>query len=131
MTGTPLRSVQLTLPKGAAALLQKLPGHEKFDPLVHALDMIRPGFGLKDAPRLWHLRIDEVLRNMGTDPLVSDPQLYARWRSERKEFSFDTLDIICTKHVDDLKGASSEETFDDICKRLSDEFGDLVSQKRV
>ena len=111
-------------------MLQKLPGYEKFDPLVHVLDMIRPGFGLKDAPRLWHLRIDEVLRNMGTYPLVSDPQLYARWRSERKEFSFDTLDIICTKHVDDLKGASSEETFDDICKRLSDEFGDLTIQKR-
>ena len=92
--------------------------------------MIRPGFSLKDAPRLWHLRIDEVIRNLGTYPLVSDPQLYARWRSERNEFSFDTLDIICTKHVDDLKGASSEETFDEICKRLSNEFGDLTIQKR-
>ena len=51
MTGTPLRSVQLVLPKDAAALLQKIPGYEHFDPTQHVLDMIRPGFGLKDAPR--------------------------------------------------------------------------------
>ena len=50
MTGQPLRSVQLTLPKGAAALLQKIPGYESFDPVLHVLDMLRPGFGLKDAP---------------------------------------------------------------------------------
>ena len=118
MTGTPLRSVQLTLPKGAAAILQKLPGYEKFDPLIHVLDMVRPGFGLKDAPRLWHLRIDEVMKQMGTYALVSDPQLYARWRSARGEFSFDTLELVCTKHVDDLKGASSEATFDDLCEEI-------------
>ena len=130
MTGTPLRSVQLTLPKGAAAILQKLPGYEKFDPLIHVLDMVRPGFGLKDAPRLWHLRIDEVMKQMGTYALVSDPQLYARWRSARGEFSFDTLELVCTKHVDDLKGASSEATFDDLCKRLTAEFGELTIQKK-
>ena len=99
MTGTPLRSVQLTLPKGAAAILQKLPGYEKFDPLVQVLDMVRPGFGLKDAPRLRHLRIDEVMKQIGAYALVSDPQLYARRRSRRgssclseASYSFDALD---------------------------------------
>ena len=66
MTGQPLRSVQLTLPKGAAALLQRIPGYESFDPVLHVLDMLRPGFGLKDAPRLWHLRCDAVKRELGT-----------------------------------------------------------------
>ena len=79
MTDTPLRSVQLVLPKDAATLLQKIPGYEKFDPTIHVLDMVRPGFGLKDAPRLWHLRIDEVMRQLGLHPPFSDPQLYARW----------------------------------------------------
>ena len=130
MTGTPLRSVQLTLPKGAAAILQKLPGYEKFDPLIHVLDMVRPGFGLKDAPRLWHLRIDEVMKQMGTHALVSDPQPYARWRDDRGRCSFESLELVCTKHVDDLKGASTEETFDEICKKLKDEFGELTIQKR-
>ena len=67
---------------------------------------------------------------MGTFALVSDPQLYARWRSARGEFSFDTLDLVCTKHVDDLKGASSEATFDDLCRKLTAEFGELTIQKK-
>ena len=130
MTGTPLRSVQLTLPKGAAALIQKLPGYERFDPLTQVLDMVRPGFGLKDAPRLWHLRIDAIMKQMGIHALVSDPQLYARWRSPKNEFSFETLDMVCTKHVDDLKGASSEATFDALCGDLTKEFGELTIQKK-
>ena len=77
--------------------------------------MVRPGFGLKDAPRLWHVRIDEVMKQMGTHALVSDPQLYARWRSEKNVCSFEILDLACTTHVDDLKGASSEQAFDQIC----------------
>ena len=130
MTGTPLSSVQLTLPKGAAAILQKLPGDEKFDPLVHVLDMVRPGFGLKDAPRLWHLRIDEVMRQMGTHPLVSDPQLYARWSCTGRDYSFDNLELVCTKHVDDLKGASSKATFEQLCRQLTHEFGEVTVQER-
>ena len=82
MMGTPLRSVQLVLPKDAAALLKRIPGYERFDPVRHVLDMVRPGFGFKDAPRLWHLRIDEVMRQLGMHSLVSDPQLYARWNSD-------------------------------------------------
>ena len=93
MAGQSLRSVRLTLPKGAAALLQKLPGYENFDFLVHVLNMIRPGFGLKDAPRLWHLRIDAVMKELGTHTLVSDPQLYARW-SDTKNPSFENLDLL-------------------------------------
>ena len=127
MLGTPLRSVQLDLPRGAAALLQKLPGYDKFNPVIHVLDMIRPGFGLKDAPRLWHLRIDQVLQELSVMPLVSDPQLYARWQTPE---SFETLDMLCTKHVDDLKGCSTEAVFDAFCAALTAHFGDLTIQKR-
>ena len=130
MTGTPLRSVQLILPKGAAALLQKIPGYEKFDPLRHVLDMIRPGFGLKDAPRLWHLRIDEVMHKFGTHSLVSDPQLYARWQSGSSKYSLETLDFPCSKHVDDLKGASPKPVFEALCTELKKHFGDLTIQER-
>ena len=87
------------------------------------LDIIRPGFGLKDAPRLWHLRIDEVMRQLKLTPLVSDPQLYARWTTPGKD-SFETLDLMCTKHVDDLKGASTKQIFDDLCRNLQGHFGD-------
>ena len=89
------------------------------------LDVVGPGFGLKDAPRLWHLRIDEVMKQIGTHPLVSDPQLYARWDLERKP-SFETLNLICSKHVDDLKGASTKTVFDQLCAKLKENFGDLT-----
>ena len=114
MTGVPLRSVQLMLPKGAAALLQKLPGYERFDPLVHVLDMVRPGFGLKDAPRLWH----EADGNLcfGVRPAVVCEMAVGKWRV------LIPYDLVCTKHVDS-KGASSESAFDELCHRLTKEFG--------
>ena len=45
--------------------------------------------------------------------------------------SFDILDLVCTKHADDLKGASSESTFDELCHRLAKEFGEVTIQKRT
>ena len=35
-----------------------------------------------------------------------------------------------SKHVDDLKGASSEKMIDELCMRLKEHFGDLTIQKR-
>ncbi len=70
------------------------------------------------------------MKQMGIHSLVSDPQLYARWRSEKNGCSFETLDLVCTKHVDDLKAASGEQTFDVMCKDLTKEFGELTVQKR-
>ena len=49
-----LRSVQLELPAGSVELLRTLPGMSDFDPQVECLNMLKPGFGLKDAPRLWN-----------------------------------------------------------------------------
>ena len=64
---------------------------------------------------------------MGTCPLVSDPHLYARW-TDTKQPSCENLDPVCTKHVDDLKGASTKAVFDDLCVKLKDHFGDLTIQ---
>ena len=68
------------------------------------------------------------MRSFGTHALISDPQLYARWNGAT--YSLDTLDLLCSKHVDDLKGASSERVFDELCKKLSTHFGELTMQKR-
>ena len=38
--------------------------------------------------------------------------------------------MVCSKHVDDLKGASPEPVFDQLCRELSKHFGDLTIQKR-
>ena len=38
--------------------------------------MLRCGFGLKDAPRLWNKILRQVLSELGMTPLQSDPQLF-------------------------------------------------------
>ena len=48
------RDVQFTVPPGSIPVLQKLPGFENFNPATEVLRMLRCGFGLKDAPRLWN-----------------------------------------------------------------------------
>ena len=70
------RDVQFTVPPGSAAILKMLPGYESFDPLHEVLRMLRCGFGLKDAPRLWHKVLREHLIGLGLRPLQSDAQVY-------------------------------------------------------
>ena len=92
--------------------------------------MARPDFGLNDAPSLWHLRIDELMKQMGTYALVSNPQLYARWRSASGVFYLDALDLVCTKHGMIVKGAASQTTFDDQCRKLTAELGEDTIQTK-
>lgn len=50
-----LRRVELELPPGGEQLLCLVPGYSDFTPVTEALVMLKPGFGLKDAPGLWLL----------------------------------------------------------------------------
>ena len=49
--GGELREVQITLPPGGEHLLRTIQGYSDFDPDAEVLVMLKPGFGLKDAPR--------------------------------------------------------------------------------
>ena len=70
------RGVPLTVPPISAQILQRLPGFEDFNPLTEVLRMLRCGFGLKDAPRLWNKLLRKVLQDLGLSALQSDPQLF-------------------------------------------------------
>ena len=70
------RDVQFTVPPGSMHILQQLPGFEDFNPLTEVLRMLRCGFGLKDAPRLWNKLLRKVLKELGLSALQSDPQLF-------------------------------------------------------
>eukprot|EP00975_Prorocentrum_lima_P048810 10212048-Prorocentrum_lima.AAC.1 len=37
--------------------------------------MVRPGFGLKDAPRLWNMRLLHVMKKLGFHSLIGGPQV--------------------------------------------------------
>ena len=71
------RGVQFTVPPGSVNILRSLPENGDFNPMNEVLRMLRCGFGLKDAPRLWNKILRQVLSKLGMTPLQSDPQLYA------------------------------------------------------
>ena len=57
LTGETRREVQLELPNASIPLLRRLPTFSDFNPALECLDMIRPGFGLVDAPRAWGMAL--------------------------------------------------------------------------
>ena len=58
LTRLPLRAVQLELTEQDAAILRKLDGKwSKFDSRTHVLIMIKPVYGLKDAPKAWRMKL--------------------------------------------------------------------------
>ena len=54
----PLRKVEISLPPGTEQLVQTLPGMSDFNAQSECLSLCKPGFGLKDAPRLWNLALN-------------------------------------------------------------------------
>ena len=67
-----VRGVQFTAPPGSVPILQQLPGFENFNPFFEVLNMIRCGFGLKDAQRLWVNVLKRLLEKLGLKPTNSD-----------------------------------------------------------
>ena len=53
------REVQFIVPPGSAEMLRQLPGFENFNTMLEVLRLLRCGFGLKDAPRLWNKLLKE------------------------------------------------------------------------
>ena len=78
--------------------------------------MLRCGFGLKDAPRLWKKVLRKVFLDLELTPLQSDPQLYV-WHVTHgssgaaapaktgEEKVSKRLVLILSAHVDDFMGA--------------------------
>ena len=62
--------------------------------------MLRCGFGLKDAPRLWQKVLDKCLRDLGYRAMQVDPQLYVL-------FQKGDMVMILSCHVDGIKGPPS------------------------
>ena len=61
LTGQPLRAVEFDLSAADVELLRELPGYSDFDPTRETLAMIKPIYGLKDAPRAWRKKLHQVL----------------------------------------------------------------------
>ena len=97
--------------------------------------MLRCGFGLKDAPRLWNKVLKRVLEKLGLEAHQSDQQLYS-WHVEDNSSSTihivasddvqpKRLALIISTHVDDLKGAGEDVYRRKLLTYLEHEFGKL------
>ena len=117
--GSTIRAVQFRVPPGAVAILQRLEGYHDFDPAREVLDLVRPGFGLKDAPRLWSMALQQALQDLDWHPTKIDPQLYLKHRSG-------SLVGVVSAHVDDLKGGAEEKVRLELIEHLTRRFGKLT-----
>ena len=118
----PLRIVEISLPPGTEQLVQSLPGMEGYNPSVECLSLLKPGFGLKDAPRLWNLALHQVLDQGGLKPVQTDKQLFVKHRNER-------LVLLMSVHVDDLKMTGETAEMESIIKLLTEHFDELKLEK--
>eukprot|EP00969_Alexandrium_andersonii_P204035 9015158-Alexandrium_andersonii.AAC.1 len=84
--------------------------------------MDKGGFGLKDAPRLFGLKRDQVLREQKLRPLHSDPQLWIRTNIGELLFMVST-------HLDDLKMTAPQWELDAFIATLEKVFGNLAKHK--
>ena len=122
MDGEVHRDVQFTVPPGSVPILQTLTGYEDFDPINEVLAMLRAGFGLKDAPRLWQKKLQQVLEKIGCRSLCADSKLYILIQNGK-------LVLIMSSHVDDLKGGGTQEARELVLGELMKMFdGELKIQ---
>jgi len=95
--------------------------------------MLKPIYGLKDAPRAWRKKLDKVLCQWGLSQAVSDTQIYLRHHpsdiprepvhtgAERR-----SLLMILSTHVDDLKGAAKRSDAESLLQHLEKTVGNCI-----
>ena len=103
--------------------MKKLKGLESFVPGKHCLKMVKGGFGLKDSPRMWRVRLHAVLISpkIGLKACQADQSIYCKHVKDA-DGSWRLVFILST-HVDDLKGGGEEEEVRTLVEVLTAEFG--------
>jgi hypothetical protein len=124
LTGEPLRQVAITVPKGSEKYFRSIPSLKNIDFSKEVLGMSKAVYGLKDAPRAWRIKLDKTLRELGGKPLSSDGALYV-WHNSSGQ-----LQLILSTHVDDKKGAGTDECRNRVKQGLEKAFGTLKEQTK-
>eukprot|EP00435_Cladocopium_sp_Y103_P050876 s894_g15.t1 len=118
--GGELREVQISLPPGGEHLLRTIQGYSDYDPDHQVLVMLKPGFGLQDAPQLWLKALKRVLTKIGVTSTQVDPQLLCMHRNN---------DLLMTIHVDDIKLCGHPSFMQDVVKQLESHFDAVKLEK--
>eukprot|EP00971_Amphidinium_carterae_P348562 6490563-Amphidinium_carterae.1 len=122
-----------------AELIREFQGWSSFDHNRHLLSLLKPVYGLKDAPRSWQQRLTSLLRQAHLRPCLMDSQLFVVTAHDLKEAGRSDLveetpfesqvQAGLTAHVDDLKLATTSK-FDAFLKQhLEGHIGKLAEQR--
>ena len=123
LTGQPERDVAFMPPANSEVYFRELPGLSNLNFQTEVLRLLKPAYGLKDAPKAWRLRLDQALRELDLHPVHTDGSIYTKHNDNR-------LVLIISTHVDDIKGAGVEAEFKLLISGLTKAFGDLkISHK--
>jgi hypothetical protein len=95
---------------------------EDFDGTTECLSLLKPGFGLKDAPRLWNLALQQVLAEGGLHCVNTDRQLFVKHVNGR-------LVLLLSVHVDDLKMTGEPDQLESLLKLITAHFDELKVER--
>jgi hypothetical protein len=118
-----IREVQLMVDANTAIVLRKFKGWEDFDHQIHCLRVLRPIWGLKDAPRLFTLKLGKVMASTGHYATKTDNKLYMHHSAASTPQRRKICDSLVCGHLDDLKGSSKPELRTALQNAMDEIFG--------
>ena len=120
ITGEPLRVVHMSVPTRHAQAFSKYKGFENFKPEIHVLRLLKPVYGLKDAPKAWRMMLHVYLSELQGKQLLVDRQIYM-WHDENNK-----LTMLVSTHVDDMKVTGDPAWIKWLCFELEKKVGKLT-----
>ncbi|CAK0801215.1 unnamed protein product, partial [Prorocentrum cordatum] len=118
-----MREACLDPPADVFFILQEFKAFKGTSKLTHLLNLLKGAYGLKDAPRLWKLRLDQYLTTVGGQQSSLDGCIWV-W------FKDGNLHRLLSTHIDDLKGAGTPEWRARLFGQLKSKFGKIAVQER-
>ena len=71
--------------------------------------MLKGGFGLIDAPNLFTMRADAVMKENDINPTTADPKIYLK-------FEGNNMVLMVSTHMDDYKATGNVKDYDGFTK---------------
>ena len=155
LSGQDIRKVEFDVPKADIECLRQMLDFKDFDPKYETLTMLKPIYGLKDAPRAWRKKFLQVLMQwMSCRQLYTEPELYCVHRedlvietdilirakehneeqqetgirhTEPQAFKKGNLQCLLSVHVDDIKGTATKEVAEALLKLLNNKVGQCMA----
>ena len=131
LKGGTKRVVCMTLPRATAsqpsgaALLRQLPEFADFNEGTEALEMLKGGFGLADAPNVFTNRVDNVFKAVELMPTLSEGKVYVKHK--RAHNGEKVLTPMVSAHMDDFKATGEQHNLQWLRDLLKRHFGDNVN----